>query len=77
MGSCSPDVVAVEARAHVTVTGASADTAVIVVPAERVVSLTERRLTTAAAREVPSDTRALPSVDAYDQVLTRARRRTS
>jgi hypothetical protein len=35
---------------------------------QHVISLTQRRLT--AGRELPADTRKLPSVAAYDQLLT-------
>lgn len=62
VGSVSPDVVAVEARKR------SPDG---VTPAEvprgrgRVVSLPERRLA-----DLPRDERPLPTVDAYDQLLT-------
>jgi DNA-binding transcriptional regulator YhcF (GntR family) len=73
VGSANPDVVAVETRKAAADRGGrntdnGADT-----PAPerssggRVVSLTERRLT-----DLPADGRPLPSVAAYDQLLTRA-----
>jgi transposase len=73
VGSCSPDVVAVEAR--------KADPTLAAVPdrtvdegtdAQQVISLTQRRLTT--GRDLPADTRELPSVAAYDQLLSTGRR---
>jgi hypothetical protein len=68
VGSVSPDVVAVQARK--TAHQCSAD-AVIASPnttpaGDRVVSLTERRLA-----ELPADSRPLPSVSQYDELLTR------
>ena len=71
VGSCNPDVVAVETRkAH----GDATATASVIDPRleeQRVISLTERRLT--ATRELPADTRDLPSVVAYDQLLSSGR----
>ena len=78
VGATSADVVAVEARRH-----ASRPTAETInqppqwqpaVPRrQRVVSLTERRLTDPAAviAGLPPDTRPLPSVAEYDELLTR------
>jgi hypothetical protein len=45
------------------------------VPAQRVISLTERRLGDPAAviAGLPADTRPLPTVAAYDELLTRRR----
>jgi hypothetical protein len=68
VGSVSPDVVAVQARKTAHQCGADA---VIASPnttpaGDRVVSLTERRLA-----ELPADSRPLPSVSQYDELLTR------
>jgi hypothetical protein len=74
VGAVTADVVAVEARRHAT----SADTAfsssgdqVAAEAAPRVVSLTQRRLTDPAAviAGLPADTRPLPTVTGYDQLL--------
>ncbi|WP_029136889.1 IS21 family transposase [Nakamurella lactea] len=83
VGAVTADVVAVEARRHATATtgdggGAGLDRH----PAEhgavreqRVVSLTQRRLTDPAAviAGLPPDTRPIPSVAAYDELLPRRR----
>ncbi|TSD93247.1 IS21 family transposase [Skermania sp. ID1734] len=76
VGSVRADVVAVEARRHANQTGCDSsapdDTAPSnTVDASRVVSLTERRLTdpSAVIAGLPADTRPLPSVDAYDELL--------
>jgi transposase len=75
VGSTSPDVVAVEARKAAHHRGAdsatsTASTATAPVGqrawAQRVASLSERR-----QAELPADARPLPSVDQYDQLLTR------
>jgi hypothetical protein len=67
VGSVNPDVVAVEARKTAQHHGADASTKPTGTPSgERVVSLTERRLT-----ELPADPRPLPSVSQYDELLTR------
>lgn len=69
VGSTSPDVVAVEARKAAQPGGPDPASAVTDPPApteQRVVSLTERRLA-----ELPADARPLPSVDQYDQLLSR------
>ncbi|MGH9061146.1 MAG: Mu transposase domain-containing protein, partial [Acidimicrobiales bacterium] len=75
VGASRADVVAVEARkAAGQRRGKSADAAVGMA-AERVVSLTERRLVDPAAviAGLPPDTRPLPTVTAYDDLLTRRR----
>lgn len=79
VGATNPDVVAVEARRIAehhgnnskTTHGGDTPTA----PAGRVVSLTERRLAdpTATIAALPADTRPLPSVEAYDELLARRR----
>jgi hypothetical protein len=80
VGAVSADVVAVEARLHATnnaspaAGGSSLDChRVARAPGheQRVVSLTQRRLTDPAAviAGLPPDHRALPRVDAYDQLL--------
>jgi len=79
VGAVSADVVAVEARRH-----ASADTwggsqsdchpgALAEVNVQRVVSLTQRRLMdpAAAIAGLPPDTRPLPSIGAYDELLAK------
>jgi len=83
VGAVTADVVAVEARRHANTTattagGASpdchrADHAALHEP--RVVSLTQRRLTDPAAviAGLPPDTRPVPSVAAYDELLPRRR----
>ncbi|MFW6599833.1 IS21 family transposase [Propionibacteriaceae bacterium Y2011] len=77
VGAVSAEVVAVEARRHHTATGgANTDRQPAARPAvfeQRVVSLTQRRLADPAAviAGLPADTRPLPSVAAYDQLLPR------
>jgi hypothetical protein len=79
VGSTSADVVAVEARlvAHHTCCDTTDAAAVTYSPAvgqqRRVISLTERRLTDPAAviAGLPPDTRPLPSLAGYDELLTR------
>jgi hypothetical protein len=84
IGAVNADVIAVEARRHAAgdvVTGGSDSDRHLVAPAQpaeqRVVSLTQRRLTDPAAviAGLPADTRPLPNVAAYDELL--ARRRTN
>jgi transposase len=68
VGSTSPEVVAVEARKAADQPGATPDPATVTEPVpEPVVSLTQRRLA-----ELPLDTRPLPSLNHYDQLLDRA-----
>lgn len=79
VGSTNADVVAVEARlaAHLNGLDTKVDVAVAGTPVvdqqRRVISLTERRLTDPAAviAGLPPDTRALPSLAGYDELLTR------
>lgn len=78
VGAVTADVVAVEARRHAaTVAGGSGSGRHLVArldPREhRVVSLTQRRLADPAAviAGLPPDTRPLPSVAAYDELLPR------
>lgn len=77
VGAVSAEVVAVEARRHHAATGgANPDrhlAAQAVVSEQHVVSLTQRRLADPAAviAGLPADTRPLPSVAAYDQLLPR------
>lgn len=85
VGAVTADVVAVEARRAATErltaerlqpTTTTEEPAVIVRPAagdRRVVSLTQRRLADPAAviAGLPPDTRPLPSVEIYDELLTR------
>jgi hypothetical protein len=61
----------VEARKAAQDRGATVPAATPTAPAraERVVSLTQRRL--AEATTLPADSRPLPSVEAYDELLTR------
>lgn len=82
VGAVSADVVAIEARRHTTSTttvgGASPDRhhgAQGDAREQRVVSLTQRRLTDPAAviAGLPPDTRPVPSVTAYDELLPRRR----
>jgi hypothetical protein len=85
VGAVCADVVAVEARRHATTASNSSSeggasggrhlAAHHVVREERVVSLTQRRLTDPAAviAGLPPDTRPLPSVAAYDELLPRRR----
>ena len=79
VGAVNPDVVAVEARRHLTTTAGGGsgsdrhpdDQARLNV--HRVVSLTQYRLADPAAviAGLPADSRPLPSVDVYDRLLTR------
>lgn len=80
VGAVSADVVAVEARRHATIAakkgGATSDGHLAVQATfneQRVVSLTQRRLTDPAAviAGLPADTRPLPDVSAYDELLPR------
>ncbi|WP_050766554.1 IS21 family transposase [Janibacter sp. HTCC2649] len=83
VGAVSADVVAVEARRHTSATttatgGASPDRHHVAqgdAREQRVVSLTQRRLTDPAAviAGLPPDTRPIPSVAAYDELLPRRR----
>jgi len=86
VGAVTADVVAVEARRNATTaSGESNDaddlnTAKAVAPVRpRVVSLTQRRLTDPAAviAGLPPDTRPLPNVAAYDELLPKRRTSTS
>lgn len=78
VGAVSADVVAVEARRHATERqgGPESDRhhgAHDIVHEQRVVSLTQRRLTDPASviAGLPADSRPLPSVAAYDELLAR------
>ncbi len=80
IGAARADVVAVEARRiaeHRPFQGFSSQDDVesvpVRAPAQRVISLTERRLGDPAAviAGLPADTRPLPTVTAYDELLTR------
>lgn len=79
VGAVTADVVAVEARRHGSTAaqgGANSDRHLVGHHAQheqRVVSLTQRRLTDPAAviAGLPPDTRPLPSVSAYDELLPR------
>ena len=85
VGAVSADVVAVEARRHTAneaaasgMGGAGPDRHLVARSSEReqrVVSLTQRRLTDPAAviAGLPPDTRPVPSVTAYDELLPRRR----
>jgi hypothetical protein len=84
VGSTSADVVAVEARLAAHLGGgddahAGDDDADGVYQQGRVTGLTERRLTDPAAviAGLPPDTRALPSLVGYDELLTRRTFRTA
>ncbi len=77
VGAVSADVVAVEARLHATGSGFGRHLVEQTPHAEqRVVSLTQRRLTdpTAVIAGLPPDTRPLPSVAGYDELLQRRAR---
>jgi transposase len=68
-GSCSPDVIAVEARKHAAAGGGAGDSAVVPAPrasGASVITLARRRA------PLPADGRAAPSVAAYDQLLRRS-----
>ena len=74
VGAVTADVVAVEARRHEALGGSRLDRPLAEQsrgPERRVVSLTQRRLADPAAviAGLPADTRPLPSVAAYDQLL--------
>lgn len=74
VGAVTADVVAVEARRHEAQGGSRSDRPSVAHAREgerRVVSLTQRRLADPAAviAGLPADTRPLPSVAAYDQLL--------
>ena len=76
VGASLADVVAVEARKHQTRHGVTESDTFVTDDGEeprRVVSLTERRLAdpTAVIAGLPPDARPLPSVDRYDELLTR------
>jgi hypothetical protein len=79
VGAVSADVVAVEARRHATIPpggGSGSDRhpgAHGELKVQRVVSLTQRRLTDPAAviAGLPPDNRPLPSVSAYDELLAK------
>ena len=79
VGAVSADVVAVEARRHATAsTGVGSGSnrhqgALAEVNVQRVVSLTQRRLMEPAAviAGLPPDTRPLPSIGAYDELLAK------
>jgi hypothetical protein len=79
VGAVSADVVAVEARRHAATSsrgGASSDRhpcAHVEEKVQRVVSLTQRRLMEPAAviAGLPPDSRPLPSVSAYDELLAK------
>ncbi|GGI01707.1 transposase [Arthrobacter liuii] len=82
VGAVSADVVAVEARRHATSTTTSAPGgsgldrhpgAHVEVNVQRVVSLTQRRLMDPAAviAGLPPDTRPLPSIAVYDELLAK------
>lgn len=82
VGAVTADVVAVEVRRHAHVTaaagGATAARHLIAhdsAQGQRVVSLTQRRLTDPAAviAGLPPDTRPIPSVTVYDELLPRQR----
>jgi transposase len=74
VGAVTADVVAVEARRHEALGGSKLGRPLVEHargPERRVVSLTQRRLADPAAviAGLPTDTRPLPSVAAYDQLL--------
>ena len=74
VGAVTADVVAVEARRNEVLGGSRFDRPLVEQargPERRVVSLTQRRLADPAAviAGLPADTRPLPSVAAYDQLL--------
>ncbi len=82
VGAVTADVVAVEARRHEALGGSRLDRPLVEQargPERRVVSLTQRRLAdpVAVIAGLPADTRPLPSVDAYDQLLRLPDRRTA
>lgn len=74
IGAVSAEVVAIEARRHTPAGGATLErhpAAHRVAQEQKVVSLTQRRLTDpdAVIAGLPPDTRPIPSVAAYDQLL--------
>jgi transposase len=74
VGAVTADVVAVEARLHHARSGSDAPRLALAhtrEPERRVVSLTQRRLADPAAviAGLPPDTRPLPTLEAYDQLL--------
>jgi hypothetical protein len=71
VGSSNPDVVAVEARKATGEVAATAPETDLLAEDHPVISLTEQ-LTT--HRELPADTRGLPSVLDYDDLLSSSRR---
>ena len=79
VGAVSADVVAVEARRHATASPGVGPVRTVIpvlmteVNVQRVVSLTQRRLMDPAAviAGLPPDTRPLPSVSAYDELLAK------
>jgi transposase len=72
VGSTSSDVVAVEARKHAQQRGVAATSELEPVDrGKRVVSLTERRMVE-QMDQLPADTRPLPSVAGYDDLLGKA-----
>ncbi len=79
VGAVSADVVAVEARRHaasITAGGSDSDrhpSAHAEENVQRVVSLTQRRLMDPAAviAGLPPDTRPVPSISAYDELLAK------
>lgn len=76
IGAVSAEVVAIEARRHAPPGGATTDRHPVARTNEqeqKVVSLTQRRLTDPGAviAGLPPDTRPVPSVAAYDQLLPR------
>lgn len=78
VGAVSADVVAVEARRHATSSGGGSGSdrhpgAHAEVNVQRVVSLTQRRLMDPAAviAGLPPDSRSLPSVSVYDELLAK------
>jgi hypothetical protein len=76
IGANLADVVAVEARKHQTSHAVTESTTFVTDDGQqsgRVVSLTERRLAdpTAVIAGLPPDARPLPSVDRYDELLSR------
>ena len=79
VGAVSADVVAVEARRHAAIAsggGSGSDRhpgAQVDLKVQRVVSLTQRRLMDPAAviAGLPPDTRPLPSIGLYDELLAK------
>lgn len=75
VGAISADVVAVEARKQADTRMRAGSLTPTIDSIERVTSLTQRRLADPAAviAGLPPDSRPLPSVAGYDQLLTRRR----